>query len=163
MEALHAPWRIKYILGQKAPPTDVSIFTRIAHSSDDEANYVILRDRYCFAVLNSFPYTGGHVLVLPYRQVPDLHGLNDAELTELMLMTRRCQKALTAVMNPDGFNIGINLGKVAGAGIIEHVHLHIVPRWNGDTNFMPVVASTTVLPEALADVAQRLREALRNL
>jgi len=161
METLHAPWRIQYILAPKAPPTDVSIFAKIAQSSDDEANYVIVRDRYCFALLNSFPYTGGHILVLPYRQVPDLHGLTDEELAELMQLTRRCQTALTRVMKPDGFNIGINLGRVAGAGIIEHVHIHIVPRWNGDTNFMPVTACTSVLPEALNDVAARLREALR--
>jgi ATP adenylyltransferase len=161
MDSLHAPWRIKYILAPKAPVTEVSIFAQIAQSSDDEANYVIARERYCFAVLNSYPYTGGHTLVLPYRQIPDLHGLTDQELAELMQLTRRCQTALTKVMRPDGFNIGINLGRVAGAGIVEHVHVHVVPRWNGDTNFMPVTGSTTVLPEALTDVANRLRDAMR--
>ncbi len=117
MESFPAPWRIQYILAPKVPSTDVSIFARIAQSSDDEGNYVIFRDRYCFAVLNSFPYTGGHILVLPYRQVPDLQGLTDEELAELMQLTRRCQAALTQVMKPEGFNIGINLGRVAGAGI----------------------------------------------
>lgn len=157
MEVLHAPWRIQYILGPKPPPSDTSLFTRIAQSNDDEANYVITRARTCFALLNSFPYNGGHVLVVPYRQVPDLGDLTDDELCDLMKVTRRCQAVLTKVMKPDGFNIGINLGRVAGAGIVEHLHIHIVPRWNGDTNFMPVIAGVNVLPEALSDVAAKLR------
>jgi ATP adenylyltransferase len=160
MEPLHAPWRIQYILGPKPAPADGSLFARLAQSSDDEANYVIVRDRTCYAVLNAFPYTGGHLLVVPYKQSPDLFGLTDEELTDLMKLTRRCQQALIKVMKPDGFNIGINLGKVAGAGIVEHLHIHIVPRWNGDTNFMPVLASTTVVPEALSEVAAKLRAAL---
>ena len=160
MEPLHAPWRIEYILAPKPPPGDVSLFTRIAQSSDDEANYVVARDRTCFALLNTYPYTGGHLMTVPYKQTPDFNGLTDDELRDLMLLTRRCQNALTQVMKPDGFNIGVNLGKVAGAGIIEHVHIHIVPRWNGDTNFMPVIAGTTVVPHALRDLATQLRRAL---
>lgn len=159
MEALHAPWRIDYILAPK-PVLAESLFARIAQSSDDEANYVIARDRTCYALLNSFPYTGGHLMVVPYRQTADLNELTPEELTGLMLLARRCQNALTAVMRPDGFNLGLNLGRVAGAGILEHLHLHVVPRWQGDTNFMPVLAGTTVLPEALRDVAARLRAAL---
>jgi ATP adenylyltransferase len=111
-------------------------------------------------MLNRFPYTGGHLLVVPYRETPDLNGLTDGELSDLFQLTRRCQNALTQVMHPDGFNIGINLGRVAGAGIIEHVHVHVVPRWNGDTNFMPVLAGSTVLPQALDEVAAQLRAAL---
>ena len=99
-------------------------------------------------------------MVVPYRQTADLNDLTDEELTDLMKLTRRCQNALTAVMKPQGFNIGINLGRVAGAGITEHLHIHVVPRWNGDTNFMPVIAGTNVLPEALTDVAAKLRAAL---
>ena len=160
MDSLHAPWRIDYILAPKPPLTDVSLFTRIAQSNDDEANYVLARGRTCFTLLNAYPYTGGHLMTVPYRQVPDFNGLTDQEITELMLLTRRCQNALTEVMRPDGFNIGVNLGKVAGAGIIEHLHIHLVPRWNGDTNFMPVIAGTTVVPQALKELAARLREAL---
>jgi len=160
MDNLHAPWRIEYILGPKPPPSEESIFTAIARSNDDEANLVIAREKTCFAVLNAFPYTGGHLLIVPYRQVGSLEGLTDEEMLELMRLTRRCQRALTATMKPEGFNIGINLGKVAGAGIPEHIHIHIVPRWNGDTNFMPVIANTTVLPEALKEVAARLRTVL---
>lgn len=159
MEPLHAPWRIEYILSPK-PVLEQSIFTSIAQSSDDEANYVIARDRTCFAMLNKYPYTGGHLMVVPYKQSCDLHGLTEEEMSDIMKLARRCQNALTKVMRPDGFNIGINLGKCAGAGILEHVHLHIVPRWNGDTNFMPVIANTTVVPEALLDIAAKLRAAL---
>jgi ATP adenylyltransferase len=159
MDILHAPWRIEYILAPK-PELKPGLFTRIAQSSDDEANYVIARDRTCFALLNAYPYVGGHLLTVPYKEVPDLHGLTDEELADLWKLTRRCMTALTAVMRPDGFNVGMNLGRVAGAGIVEHLHIHVVPRWNGDTNFMPVIANTTVLPEALKEVAAKLRAAL---
>ena len=160
MESLHAPWRIQYILAPKAASSDASLFTTIGQSNEDEKNHVVVRERTCYAVLNTYPYTGGHLLVVPYKQTPDLNGLTDEELRDLMKLTRRCQNALLKVMKPDGFNIGINLGQVAGAGIVEHLHIHIVPRWSGDTNFMPVIGSTTVLPEALLDVAAKLRAAL---
>jgi ATP adenylyltransferase len=160
MEPLHAPWRIAYIRGPKPSPAGAGVFARIAQSSDDEGNFVVARDRTCYAALNRYPYTGGHLLIVPYKVSPDLNGLTSGELCDLMLLTRRCQNALTAVMKPDGFNIGVNLGTCAGAGITDHVHIHLVPRWNGDTNFMPVVASTTVLPEALAEVAAALRAEL---
>jgi ATP adenylyltransferase len=159
MEPLHAPWRIEYILSPK-PRLDESVFTRIAQSNDDAANLVIARDRTCFAVLNRYPYTGGHVMIVPYKQVPDLNGLTDEEVSDLWKLARRCLNTLTQVMKPEGFNIGINLGRVAGAGILDHVHIHIVPRWNGDTNFMPVVASTTVVPQALEELGNQLRAAL---
>jgi ATP adenylyltransferase len=160
MEPLHAPWRIEYILAQKPPATDASLFARIAQSNDDEANCVIARERTCFALLNTYPYTGGHLMTVPYRQVTDFNGLTDQEILDLMLLTRRCQNALAKIMKPDGFNIGVNLGKAAGAGIVEHLHIHVVPRWNGDTNFMPVLGSTTVVPQALKELAAQLRPAL---
>lgn len=159
MELLHAPWRIEYIRAPKAPPSDVSLFTRIAQSNDDAANYIVCRDRTCYAVLNTFPYNGGHLMAVPYKQTAELSDLTDEELCDLMKLTRRCVEVLKRVMKPDGFNIGMNLGRVAGAGIVEHLHIHIVPRWNGDTNFMPVIADTRVMPEALAEVAARLRAA----
>lgn len=159
MDSLHAPWRIQYILSPK-PKVEGGIFAQIAQGTDDEANYVIARDRTCFALLNRFPYNGGHILTLPYKVVPDLNGLTEAELADLWKLTRRCINALTAVMKPDGFNVGINLGKVAGAGIQEHLHIHIVPRWSGDTNFMPVIGQTGVLPQALAEIAAKLRAEL---
>jgi ATP adenylyltransferase len=159
MDSLHAPWRIEYILAPKAAQPE-SLFSRIAQSSDDEGNLVIVRDRTCFALLNAYPYTGGHLMVVPYRQAQDLDELTEEELTDLMRLTRRCQGALRRVMHPDGFNIGVNLGRVAGAGILEHLHIHIVPRWQGDTNFMPVLAGTTVVPQALRELAAQLRAAL---
>lgn len=160
MESLYAPWRIQYILAPRPLRSDTSIFTEIARSNDDEANLVIARDRTCYAVLNKYPYTAGHLMVVPYKETPNLHGLTDEELTELMKLVRRCQDALSRVMKPNGFNIGINLGTSAGAGIEQHLHIHVVPRWSGDTNFMPVIADTMILPEALADLAAKLRAAL---
>jgi ATP adenylyltransferase len=161
MESLHAPWRIEYILSPK-PELKEGLFTRIAQSSDDEANLVIARDRTCFALLNKYPYNGGHLMVVPYKEVADLNGLTGEELADLWKLARRCINALTQLMKPDGFNIGINLGKVAGAGIVEHLHIHIVPRWSGDTNFMPVIANTSVLPQALSELAAKLRAELRK-
>ena len=127
MESLYAPWRIQYILAPKPAAGDTSIFTQIAHSTDDVANHVVARDRTCYAVLNTHPYTGGHLMVVPYKQVPDLAGMTDAELADLMKLVRRCQEALTQVMKPQGFNIGMNLGRAAGAGIEHHLHIHVVP------------------------------------
>ncbi len=159
MDSLHAPWRIEYILSPK-PELKEGLFGRIAQSSDDVENFVVVRERSCFALLNRYPYNGGHLMVVPYKEVPDLNGLTDEELTDLWKLVRRCSNALSTVMKPDGFNIGINLGKVAGAGIAEHLHIHIVPRWNGDTNFMPVIANTSVVPDALKEIAAKLRAEL---
>jgi ATP adenylyltransferase len=162
MEPLHAPWRIAYIRGPKPSPGNAAIFKQIAESNDDEGNYVVVRERNCFAVLNRYPYTGGHLLIVPYKHSPDLNGLTETELSDLFLLTRRCQNALSKLMRPEGFNIGLNLGQVAGAGIVDHVHVHVVPRWSGDTNFMPIVGNTTVLPEALTALAAQLRVVLAS-
>jgi ATP adenylyltransferase len=163
MEILHAPWRIDYILAPKPPAGEESLFTRIARSNDDIAHHVLGRDRTCYALLNTYPYNGGHLMVIPYKQVGDLDGLTDGELLDLLRLTRRCQRALIRVMKPDGFNIGLNLGRVAGAGIADHLHIHVVPRWNGDTNFMPVLANTSVVPQALKELAAQLRAALTDM
>jgi ATP adenylyltransferase len=159
MEHLHAPWRIEYILAPK-PQAEQSVFTRLAQSSADEEHHILARDRSCFALLNTYPYNGGHLMIVPYKETANLDELNDQELLDLMRLTRRCINALKRTMRPDGFNVGVNLGRVAGAGVIEHLHIHVVPRWNGDTNFMPVLAGTSVVPEALKEVAARLRAAL---
>jgi len=163
MDTLHAPWRIPYILAPKSPVGDASLFTEIARSSEDEKNLVIARKRSCYALLNAYPYTGGHLLIVPYRQVADFPDLTDLELLELMRLLQDCQQVLRSVMKPDGFNIGVNLGHCAGAGILEHLHLHLVPRWNGDTNFMPVLAGATVMPQALGELASQLRHAFAAL
>jgi ATP adenylyltransferase len=161
MDSLHAPWRIEYILAPKSQSAE-SLFSQIARSSDDEANYVIVRDRTCYALLNTYPYTGGHLMIVPYKQTADLNDLTEEEMSDLFRLTRRCQNVLKQVMHPDGFNVGLNIGKVAGAGIVEHLHVHIVPRWQGDTNFMPVLAGTTVVPQALKELAAQLRAALNS-
>lgn len=165
MESLHAPWRIEYILNKPRPTGDDpgSIFTRIANSSEDEKNLVIFRGRSCFAMMNNFPYSGGHTMVLPYREVCDLDDLSDQEQSELWKTVSLCRKATSEVMHPHGFNIGINLGEAAGAGIADHLHVHIVPRWKGDYNFMPVIGQTQILPQALEDLASKLRSAMNNL
>jgi ATP adenylyltransferase len=164
MDSLHAPWRIQYILGPKQTDADGrSLFAAIGQSSDDAAHHVICRGKTSYAVLNTYPYNAGHTLICPYRQVADLPELTDEETLEMQALLRRVQAALRQVMRPDGFNVGLNLGKIAGAGIVEHLHWHIVPRWSGDTNFMPVTGSTSVLPEALDETAAKLRAALAEI
>ena len=121
MDSLHAPWRIEYILSAK-PELKEGLFARIAQSSDDVENLVIVRERTCFALLNRYPYNGGHLMVVPYKEVPDFNGLTDEEITDLWKLVRRCSNALSVVMKPDGFNIGINIGKVAGAGRINRLY-----------------------------------------
>lgn len=159
MEHLHAPWRIDYILGPKEPKGEDSLFTRIGQSDDDVANLVVHRDKTCYVVMNRYPYNGGHLMVVPYKQAANLEELDDQELSDLMRLSRRCITVLKEVMRPQGFNVGLNLGQVAGAGIEEHLHLHVVPRWNGDRNFMPVISDTNVVPEALGSLAEKLRTA----
>ena len=163
MEALHAPWRIQYILGPKTPPGGGSIFARIAQSNEDEANYVIARGRTCFAMLNNYPYNGGHLMVVLKRHVGTLAATTPEEQTELMQLTRRAEIALTEAYTPQGINIGVNIGRPAGAGVLDHLHVHLVPRWNGDTNFMTVIGETRVLPEDLAQSAARLRPIFERL
>jgi ATP adenylyltransferase len=165
MDVLHAPWRIGYVLAPKrrVEPGEPSLFTQIAQSSDDEANYVVARGRHCYVVLNAYPYNAGHLMVVPYRQVASLEDLTDPESLELMQWSSQCVRALRSALRPDGFNVGLNLGKCAGAGIVEHLHLHVVPRWEGDTNFMPVLGATGVLPEALRETAAKLRSELARL
>jgi ATP adenylyltransferase len=162
MEHLHAPWRIDYILAPKEPKGEDSLFTQIAQSSDDEANLVLWRGQSCYVVMNRYPYSGGHLMVVPYRQVANLDDLDQQELSALMEATQNSIRVLRHIMKPSGFNIGMNLGAVAGAGIQEHLHMHIVPRWEGDTNFMPVIGATAVLPEALVALAEKLRAAFQG-
>ena len=159
MESLHAPWRIAYIRSPKSPAGTGQIFKEIAESSDDVANYVVVRERTCFALLNRFPYTGGHLLTYPKTRSRS-EWVDGGGVGRVIQADAPFQNALTEVMHPDGFNIGINVGRAAGAGIVEHVHVHVVPRWSGDSNFMPVLGSTAVLPQALSEVAAELRAAL---
>jgi ATP adenylyltransferase len=154
---LWAPWRIEYI---KGPKDGGCVFCAAAAAEDDASVHVVARGAWCFALLNTYPYASGHLMVAPYRHVPALADLDDAELLELMTLTRRCLRALREGFGPDGFNIGINEGEPAGAGIADHLHQHVVPRWAGDTNFMPVIGSTRVLPQALDEAREVLLAAL---
>ena len=155
-ERLWAPWRLEYIRG---PKDQECIFCRAAQSDDDEGNYVVHRGERAFVILNAYPYNNGHVMVAPYVHEPTIERLDEPTLLELMLLTRRSMAALRSAYGPEGFNVGINQGKVAGAGIEEHVHAHVVPRWGGDTNFMPVIGDTRVLPQSLADSWKELTQA----
>jgi ATP adenylyltransferase len=149
---LWAPWRIEYITG---PKDDECVFCHPESALD--------RGRRCFTMLNAYPYAPGHVMVAPYRHVAGLEELDDDELLDMMRLARRAVLAVKQAMAPAGFNTGLNLGKVAGAGIAEHLHMHVVPRWEGDFNFMPLLADTHVIPEALEATREQLTEALRKL
>ncbi len=150
---LWAPWRIEYITG---PKSDRCIFC------DPDPAWVIDRGRDCFSILNTYPYAPGHVMIAPIRHVAELDQFHDPELLELMRLAQRAIGAMKQAMSPDGFNAGLNLGKVAGAGIADHLHLHVVPRWEGDNSFMPVLADTRVIPQALEATREVLLEALAS-
>ncbi len=147
-QRLWAPWRLDYI---KGPKPDECIFCTKPEEGDDRATYIVNRGEHCFAILNVFPYNNGHLMVAPYRHVPSIEELDGDALLELMTMAQSAIGALREAYGPEGFNLGINQGKVAGAGVEHHVHLHIVPRWGADTNFMPVIGDTRVLPQSLDD------------
>lgn len=157
MKSLWAPWRIQYILAEKE---EGCFFCKHTQAADDAKNLILIRDRACFAMLNAYPYNPGHLMVAPYKHTGEIDDLSEQELAEMMFLTRRCKQLLARALKPDGFNIGFNLGRPAGAGVLDHVHLHVVPRWNGDTNYMPVLAETRVVPQAVAETYEALRSAL---
>lgn len=154
MKHIWAPWRIEYIQMEKPRGC---ILCEKPGENDDVLNYILYRGEKNFVILNSYPYNPGHLLVAPYRHVGNLEELADEELHEHFEIVRRGVKLLKQTFNPGGFNLGINIGAIAGAGIADHFHTHIVPRWSGDTNFMPVVAEARVLPEALAETYEKLK------
>jgi len=158
MEHLWAPWRNLYV--QDPQKISGNIFARIAASTDDEANHVLLRGKSCFAVLNVYPYNSGHLMIIPYRETGALEDLSDDETLEMMTMLKKLKAALTAAFQPHGFNVGINLGAAAGAGIEQHLHIHLVPRWRNDANFMTTTAETRVHPNDLDVVYQAIKKQL---
>ena len=161
LRVLWAPWRMTYIV--RAHEQRGCLFCELQEEGRDEENKVIYRGRTCYVVLNIYPYNTGHVMVAPYRHVADPTGLTDDELLDLWRTVNLAIKAIRAAYRPHGFNIGINLGRVAGAGVEEHLHVHIVPRWAGDTNFMPVIASTKVISQHIDEMYRVLREAFKAL
>ena len=155
---LWAPWRLEYI--QQADELEQCVFCLEASGGlDADDSLLVVRRESAIAVLNKFPYSSGHLLVAPIRHIGELRELSDAEALEVHRLAVGGVEALGAVYGPAGFNLGWNLGRAAGAGIADHVHLHVVPRWHGDTNFMPVLADVKVLPEHLLETRERLREA----
>jgi ATP adenylyltransferase len=155
MERLWSPWRMEYILASKEEPEDAGcIFCRIRDGEDEER--VLARSDGAFVTLNKFPYSPGHLLVIPDRHVGELEQLTDEENGSLQRLLQRSVTALREEYAPHGFNIGMNLGRVAGAGVPDHLHWHVVPRWSADTSFMPVVGQTMVLPELVEETAKRL-------
>ena len=157
MERLWAPWRTEYIQRVKE---DICILCQKPRENNDAANYILYRGRHNFVILNAFPYNSGHLMVAPYRHTADLQDLMEEEVKEHFDIIKRVSELLKQAMKPDGFNIGLNVGGVAGAGIDKHLHTHVVPRWGGDTNFMPVLSETKVISEALTATYQKLRAAL---
>jgi ATP adenylyltransferase len=148
-----------YIQDDRERPAGCIFCVKAAENRDDE-NLVILRSQTCYALLNLFPYNNGHLMIAPYQHVPSIADLDPETLTDLMVTAQRCLAALQGAMSPQGYNMGINQGAAAGAGIADHVHFHVVPRWIGDTNFMPVLADVKVMPEYLQTTLRQLREQL---
>ncbi len=157
MKYLWTPWRMKYI--QEHHDYDGCIFCLAAEAGKDDENLIFFRGKYTFMILNRFPYTSGHVMCVPYDHVNRLHHLTVEARTEMMELVNQAVQVLQSVYHPDGFNVGLNLGEMAGAGIAEHLHFHIVPRWGGDTNFISTVGETRILPEALDVTLKRVKAA----
>jgi len=161
VDILWTPWRLEYILSKKQPEC---VLCQMVHASpeNDTANLLLYRGQHSFVVMNLYPYNSAHLMVVPYLHLSDLSALASEVLVEMGDMTQRILRLLKEVYRPEGFNLGMNLGKVAGAGIDDHLHQHIVPRWGGDTNFMPVLGETRCLPETLPDTYAKLKSSLAN-
>jgi len=157
MEKLWAPWRMAYL--EVTAPSGC-IFCEKPGAGQDAENWILHRGERAFIILNAFPYNNGHMMVAPFRHTADLESLQPEEQADIFRLTQLCVRLLRTAYQPDGYNLGMNLGKTAGAGVADHLHMHIVPRWNGDTNFMPIVADTKVLPDSLDNTYRKLREAL---
>ncbi|HSV74612.1 MAG TPA: HIT domain-containing protein [Chthonomonadales bacterium] len=157
MDRLWAPWRHAYV--ESAAPVGGCIFCDFPAEERDAERFIVRRGQHTFVLLNAYPYSNGHLMVTPYRHIASVGDLNDAESLELMQHVQACVAALRKAFRPDGFNVGMNLGRVAGAGIDSHVHVHVVPRWNGDTSFMTVVGEVRVIPMAMDAAYDRLKDA----
>ncbi len=161
MERMYAPWRMAYIEQSPAPKENSTgcVFCDAAASPDDVGNLIVHRGQSAFVILNKFPYNNGHLMVVPYMHTARLTDLDDAATLEILTLAKTAQAALGKSMHPEGYNLGMNLGVSGGAGITDHLHLHVVPRWNGDTNFMPVLTDVKIMPDSLEHTCTLLREA----
>jgi ATP adenylyltransferase len=160
MDIIWAPWRIEYVVSEKPKGC---IFCDKPKEDDDRKNLLLARAQRCAVMLNAYPYNNGHLMIAPYRHVAALTDLTDEEISDIMRTAQQCVRILQQEFKPDGYNVGMNLGRVAGAGIDDHLHLHVVPRWNGDTNFMPVLADTRVVPESLVATFDKLAPLMRQI
>jgi ATP adenylyltransferase len=157
LDYIWSPWRYQYLTAPVNP--EGCIFCTMAAANQDDEYLIVYRGENNFVVLNRFPYTSGHLMVVPYRHVRDLAGLDEAAASELMALTRQSERHLRVVYRPDGLNLGMNIGESAGAGIAGHIHMHVLPRWTGDANFMTTIGRTRVLPEELSVTWRRLKQA----
>jgi ATP adenylyltransferase len=157
-QRIWAPWRLAYVKDASKDNSDACVFCAALEADDDEANLIVHRGERCFVILNKFPYTNGHLMVAPYEHAPAIQELDADTLGELMALAQRGIGALEAGYSPHGYNVGFNQGRVAGAGVEHHIHLHVVPRWGGDTNFMPVLGDTRVMNQSLEDSFKTIRE-----
>ncbi|NOX87705.1 MAG: HIT domain-containing protein [Calditrichaeota bacterium] len=162
MKHLWAPWRMKYILDE-IDKTDGCIFCEFPEANDDSKYLIVYRSEKCFVILNKFPYNNGHVMVVPYLHTGDFLQVPDDILMDMQKTIQKTIQVMKNVMNPHALNIGMNLGRIAGAGIDEHLHYHLVPRWDGDTNFMPIIADTKVISESLEATWKKMHDEFQRL
>ncbi|MBI5476927.1 MAG: HIT domain-containing protein [Ignavibacteriales bacterium] len=165
MDRLFSPWRSKYIdtFSKDNQTTDECIFCAAFKSQNDEEKLIVQRGKYSFIIMNLFPYNSGHLMIVPNRHTAELGDLSDAEMLEIMKSIQFVVKCLQSISHPDGFNIGSNLGRSAGAGIDKHLHFHVVPRWSGDTNFMPTLSDTKIISEDMNVTWKKIRDFMSNL
>jgi ATP adenylyltransferase len=157
MEHLWTPWRMTYLQGTQPKPEGCLFCNVIATPASDAVNFVLHRGQYAFIILNLYPYSNGHLMIVPFSHVDSIEHLSSDELGEIMTLSQKCLALLRQAYNPQGFNMGVNIGGAAGAGVPGHVHMHIVPRWTGDSNFMTTLANTRVIPEVIEQTYERLK------
>ncbi len=155
MEKIWAPWRIKYVSGRKSPGC---LFCNKHKAGNDRKNHVVYRGKKVFLIMNIYPYNNGHLMIAPYKHTGDIRKLTSGEFIEIMDILKKTIDALKKILKPQGFNVGFNIGKVSGAGVAGHVHMHVVPRWTGDTNFMPVIGNTKVVSQSLDSLYSELKK-----
>jgi ATP adenylyltransferase len=160
MQQMWTPWRMAYIRRERRPGC---IFCEMLDTEDDRGQLILHRSELAFLVLNKYPYNNGHLMAVPYRHMDTVEALTPEETVDMMSLVSLAVRALRRTSNPEGFNIGINIGKIAGAGVVDHVHIHVVPRWGGDTNFMPVLADVRLIPQDLHETYDELKAALAAL
>tara|TARA_B100000700_G_scaffold330905_1_gene459913 strand:- start:103 stop:591 length:489 start_codon:yes stop_codon:yes gene_type:complete len=154
MDRLWAPWRLEYI---KGPKEEGCVFCNRTQSSNDKESLILYRGRFCFVIINLYPYNNGHLMIVPYKHESDLLKVDLKTKMEILTLVDKTIKILTTQFNPNGFNFGANIGKAGGAGIADHIHYHLVPRWNGDTNFMPIISETKILVQSLNEIYDQLK------